>query len=423
VLGTPTVSTRLQPDGSAKVDLTVHVRNRAATARQIGVVGRLKHDDQEVPVTFPTLNVEPNETKVFAATVTVQSPALWAPGQGNLYDVSLGVPGESDYTFKTGLRQLKTEGGRLFVNGAPVELRGASIHEDAPGRGDAVTGEDMDEIVNELKAIGANATRAQHPLNPALLERLDGAGIMVWQGIGPVDAPGAWTSKTAKLRAQSTQRVRTNFFQLQTHPSIVAWNLANEVAGNGHDGGQAQWIDKMARDLKRRDPGRPIALDVWGAHPPKAAGAMYRNVDMVGDTNYIGWYEKTLASKAQVAAAIRAHIADFQRAFKGKVVVVTEFGAEANGMNPTTRPGGYRFQADLLKLHIDVYRKMPGVSGMLVWNLRDFAVSPAFAGGSIRRQVPGIKIVRGLNQKGLFRYDGSAKPSAAAVRDALGAAG
>jgi hypothetical protein len=44
---------------------------------------------------------------------------------------------------------------------------------------------------------------------------------------------------------------------------------------------------------------------------------------------------------------------------------------------------------------------------MLAWNLRDFAVAPSFAGGSIVESVPGIKLVRGLNQKGLRTYGGS----------------
>ena len=62
------------------------------------------------------------------------------------------------------------------------------------------------------------------------------------------------------------------------------------------------------------------------------------------------------------------------------------------------------------------YRKDPRLSGMLVWNIQDFALTPVFAGGSIRRQVPGIVIVRGINQKGLFTYGGRAKPAAATVR-------
>jgi hypothetical protein len=336
----------------------------------------------------------------------------------------LAVPGEGAWDDSAGLRQVSRDRSELLLNGRRLRLHGASIHEDAQGTGDGLSTADMDKIVAELKAIGANATRAQHALSPPLLERLDRSGIMVWQGVGPVDAPGSWTSKTPKLREQARRRVRTTLAQTQTHPSIFAWNLANEVAGDGHPGGQAKYIDAMARELHRRDPGRLVGLDVWGAHPPKKAGGlMYRNIDAIGDTNYIGWYEQNGASPKRLRSAIRSHVSLFQRVFPGKVLIVTEFGAESNGRNPTRKPGGFQFQADLLRTHIQTYSQMPGVSGMLVWNLRDFAVSPRFAGGSIRSQVPGIRLVRGVNQKGLWTYGNRPKPAVAAVQHAFAQVG
>ena len=86
-------------------------------------------------------------------------------------------------------------------------------------------------------------------------------------------------------------------------------------------------------------------------------------------------------------------------------------------MNNRDKPGGFNYQAWLLREHIEAYRELNSrLSGMLVWNLRDFAVSPAFFGGSINNVVPGIRIVRGINQKGLFDYEGNPKPSVTAVR-------
>ncbi|MBA2347815.1 MAG: hypothetical protein H0V81_05905 [Solirubrobacterales bacterium] len=415
----PVLTTRLRPDGKAVVDVEIHLRNRDVT-RKVPARGALVRDGKRYEFTFPTLKINQGQTNVVDAEVVVEDAALWSPAEPNLYDVELEVPDETRYRLRTGLRELKKRGRELLVNGRPVQLRGASIHEDSPGRGDAVLPADMDSVVAELKAIGANATRAQHPLSPALMERLDAAGIMVWMGIGPVDAPGAFTSKTRKLRRQSEDRVRQSLFQLQTHPSLVAWNLANEVAGNGHPDGQAAYIDKMARELKRRDPGRLVALDVWGTHPPKQpGGSMYRNIDAIGDTNYIGWYSKNGRPKAELDRALRRHIAGMKRVFPNKIMVVTEFGAEANSDNASAEPGGYAFQAELLRRHIDIYRKDPDLSGMLVWNLRDFAVAPSFNGGSIRREVPDIELVPGINQKGLFFYDGKPKPSVQAVRGAL----
>ncbi len=199
------------------------------------------------------------------------------------------------------------------------------------------------------------------------------------------------------------------------NPSIITWNLANEVAGKGHPEGQIPYIDSMAAELKRMDPSRPIALDIWGAHPPREPSLIYRNVDMIGWTNYIGWYESTNASADQLRAEIKSRLAQIRRVFPNKVIAVTEFGAEANSRNETTAPGGYAFQAHLLDLHLSTYASIPNLAGALIWNLRDFAVAPSFFGGSIKRQVPGIILVRGLNQKGLFDVRYKAKPSVEVV--------
>ena len=86
----------------------------------------------------------------------------------------------------------------------------------------------------------------------------------------------------------------------------------------------------------------------------------------------------------ELRGMIRTRLARLRDVFPDKVIAVTEFGAEANGRNKTTRPGGYAFQAHLLDLHLSTYAPIPDLAGALVWNLRDFAVAPTFYGGSIK---------------------------------------
>jgi hypothetical protein len=422
-LKAPRVRTRLADTDRATVDVSVMVHNRSDWARMLQVRGTLRHHGSGPELVFPKVRVGGGETRRVSTRVELRNPALWAPGSPSLYALHLAVAGESAWDDHVGLREIRRDGGDVLLNGKRLRLHGASINEDAKGRGDALTGADMDAIVRRLQAVGANATRAQHPLSAPLLERLDRAGIMVWQGVGPVDAPGAWTSHTPALAHAARERVRASVRQLQLHPSVIAWNLVNEIAGNGHDASQVAYVRDMARELHRRDPGRLVAVDLWGPHPPKAPGAIYRDVDAVALTNYVGWYEGGDESRAEITARLRDTAVGFTRIFKDKVLIVSEFGAEANAANPSATPGGYDYQSWLLRRHIATYRAIPRLSGMLVWNLQDFGVAPTFAGGSISSVVPGIHIERGLNTKGLFDYAGHPKPAVAAVRRAFASLG
>ena len=58
---------------------------------------------------------------------------------------------------------------------------------------------------------------------------------------------------------------------------------------------------------------------------------------------------------------------------------------------------------------------------MFVYLLRDYPLTPTFQGGSIHSALPSLKLIEGLNQKGLFTYSGSAKPAVAVVANLFGA--
>ncbi|HEU0316995.1 MAG TPA: glycoside hydrolase family 2 TIM barrel-domain containing protein [Solirubrobacteraceae bacterium] len=419
----PTITTTLPSgaSGPALVTVGVEVHNNAPD-RTLTPTGTLSDENGQTDLKFGPVTVAQGHFAVAQAQVTIDNPSLWSPSSPHLYDMDLKIGDESEYRLKVGLRQVSGSGGTLTLNGAPLILRGASIQEDIRGHGDALTPDDQTAIVNELKALGANATRSQHPLDLALLEKLDAAGILVWQGVGPVDPSGAWLSNTPALERLAEKRARVTIRQAQTHPSIIAWNLANEVAGNGHPGGQALYVEDVASWIHTNDPGRLVALDIWGPHPPRIAGPIYDNVDAIGETNYLGWYESPLVPQTVLSGLIRQRLDSLHATFPGKVLIVSEFGAEANYLNPTPSPGSYGFQARLLATHIAVYRSLPYLAGMLVWDLRDFAVSPAFAGGSIRHSVAHIALVRGLNQKGLISYEGVEKDGFATVKQAFASA-
>src|SRR5262249_11593442 len=148
------------------------------------------------------------------------------------------------------------------------------------------------------------------------------------------------------------------------HPSVIAWNLVDEVAGNGRDSEEVSYVQTLTHWLHSTDPGRIVAVDVWGDHPPKRPGALFAGVDAIAETDFSGWYDAPRDTPAQLAAMMRSRLAAMSRAFPGRVLLISEFGAESNGLNPSGSPGGYDFQAHLLAQHVAVYEADPHLSGM-----------------------------------------------------------
>src|SRR5206468_58776 len=143
---------------------------------------------------------------------------------------------------------------------------------------------------------------------------------------------------------EAEQQVRTTATAAALHPSIFAWNLVDEVAGNGRNAAEVSYVRGWTRWLHEHDPGRMVAVDIWGRHPPARARAIYSEGDAVAETEYTGWYEHPHDTSAQLAARMRARLASMQRTFPSKVLVISEFGAESNTLNPPGKPGSYGFQ-------------------------------------------------------------------------------
>jgi hypothetical protein len=400
---------------TATVEISVQVRNDGASGRAILPTGSLVHGAQTIPLSFPEQHLAHGQSAIVSTSVNVPEPALWSPASPSLYQLTLAVGQECSYSARVGLRQIAWRGGRVYLNGQRLQVHGASVQEDAPGHGDALTPGDENAIVAELRAIDANAVRTQHPLDPALLERLDAAGIIVWQGIGPVEGAGNWYSNTPGLLAGAENQARTAAITARLHPSIFAWNLVDEVAENGRDGAEVSYVQSLTRWLHAYDPTRMVAVDVWGDHPPVNPGVLYRGVDAIAETDYSGWYDNPHNSPAAVGAEISRRLGAMRRTFAGRVLVISEFGAESNGLNPGTGPGSYSFQASLLARHIHAYTADPQLSGMFVYLLRDYPLVPTFQGGSIHGVLPRLRLIEGLNQKGLFTYGGRAKQAAGVV--------
>lgn len=366
--------------------------------------------------TFKLTGYRSRRQRINDFEMPVPNPQLWSPDNPQLYSVTatLGYKGKRQQIdrHKIGLRSVKVVAGRLRVNNRVVNLRGAAIHEDMPSHGAALTGYDMDTIVSNLKELGANVTRCHYLLSQGLLDRLDKAGIMVWNE-APIWARdgGANLLRTSAQRGYALGQVKRTVIGGRNHPSVITHSVANELTFTpDRKTGTRQFLiaaSEAARDL---DPTLPISVDIKG-RPGYGEQFTYQHFDMLGINQYFGWYPWVPDFNG-----LDPYLREMHSFYPDKALVNTEFGAEGRGdmaNYPADVKGSYAFQANHADRTLNEIEQLPFMSGAIYWTLREFEIYPNWYGGvTIPR--PGRNT---RHYKGLLTYAGQKKPVWQVVHD------
>jgi beta-glucuronidase len=366
--------------------------------------------------TAPARALMPGEATRVSFTVPVPDPRLWAPGTPNRYAATLttldgDAPTQVD-SRRVGLRQVRVRNGLLELNGRQLDLRGAAIQEDLPGRGPALGDADVARIVRELKAVHANVTRAHYLLNPKLLDAFDAAGIMVWS-----QAPIYHRDRlleTPPQREQALSTLRRTVLAARSHPSVITHSVANELSAvPDRVPGTRRFLHAALAETRRLDPTLPVSVDLL-SYPGFPAAKAYAQYDLLGINSYFGWYPGKKRHSTADLADLGPFLDRMRRQYPTQGMVLTEFGAESTFEGPALRKESYAFQADYVRRVLDVVRRRPFVGGAIYWTLREFQVKPDWDGGA-KRAVPRD----GIHNKGLITYDGRRKPAWAVAEQAF----
>jgi beta-glucuronidase len=335
-------------------------------------------------------------------------PALWWPERPRRYAaivrLRLGDEVVEEQRLQIGLRSVRVQGGRLLLNGRPLSLRGASIQEDAPGRGAALAPADIDWIGRELRAIGADVTRAHYPLSERLMDRLDALGILVWS-----QAPIYHRDdllRTSAQRAGALATVRGTVLATRNHPSVITHSVANELASSADERAGTAAFLREARLLTRRlDPTLPVAIDLMG-RPGVPRQRAYAAFDLLGTNCYFGWYRHRRGRPTATLADLAPYLRDLRRQYPRQAIVLSEFGAEALRRGSARVKGTLAFQARYVRRVLRIAGRLDSLSGAIYWTLREFAVKPRWNGGE-----PAGLPRDGIHNKGLVTYAGRRKPA------------
>src|ERR1035438_1854866 len=134
----------------------------------------------------------------------------------------------------------------FFLNGEHLYFKGADVHQDDAGWGDAVADSGFFRDVKLVKDAGFQFIRGSHyPHNPAFADACDELGVLFWSencfwGMGGRSPDGYWNASAYPTNAdddaafeESVKNSLRDMIRInRNHPSIVAWSMCNEVCSD-----------------------------------------------------------------------------------------------------------------------------------------------------------------------------------------------
>jgi beta-galactosidase len=315
-----------------------------------------------------------------------------------------------------GLRTMRFDADKgFFLNGEHLNLNGASIHQDRPVKGWAISNSDQTEDFDILADLGATAVRLAHYQHDQLSYDLaDSRGIVVWAEVPLVnkvsyDGSPANAALAANARQQLIELIRQN----RNHPSVAVWSIANEIDLTAT---QAKGASKPASLLgtlnmlaKTEDPARATTFaDCCEVNVPPHVGSALAGIstrepivglaDTIGYNRYFGWYTGKFSDFGTMLDQAHARHPQLPISVSeyGAGAALTQHSDDPRGgpINPHGRPHPEELQDLYHEISWGALSQRPYLWGSFIWNLFDFSSDSRREGD-----------LTDINEKGLVSYD------------------
>ena len=264
----------------------------------------------------------------------------------------------------------------FFLNGKGRKLIGTARHQDYFQKGNALRDELHVQDVLLLKEMGGNYLRVSHyPQDPVIMEMCDKLGIVTSVEIPVVNA----VTETEEFLQNSVEMAKEMVRQDFNRPSVMIWGYMNEIFLRRPytEGKQLEdyyrFTEKVARALeatiREEDPSR-YTMMAYHNMPQYYEDAHLTEIPMIQGWNlYQGWYEPDINEFQRLLD--RAH-----KAYKGKVLMVTEYGPGVDPRVHSYQPERFDFSQEYglvyHKHYLNEMMKRPFIAGSSLWNLNDF---------------------------------------------------
>jgi beta-galactosidase len=408
---------------AATVQVSSRLVNDAPNPERVAVETQIEDADGKI-VAAASSQSGPLTTKValLQTTLRIEHPRLW---QGlkdpYLYRAVVTLRSAKGVILDRvsqplGLRTMTFDRDRgFFLNGEHLFLQGASMHQDRPVKGWAISRADQEQDFDLLTDMGGNAVRLAHYQHDQhSYEIADARGVIVWAEIPLVnrvsfDGSPANAGLTANASQQLLELIRQNY----NHPSIAVWSIANEIdltatqtKGPSRPATLLRSLNQLARSA---DPGRVTTLaDCCEVDLPPHVGGAIANIaardpivgiaDTVGYNRYFGWYAGHFDDFGKMLDQAHARHPELPLSVSeyGAGAALTQHTDDPTGgpINPHGRPHPEELQNLYHEASWSALRTRPYVWGAFIWNLFDFSSDSRKEGD-----------LTDINEKGLVSYD------------------
>ena len=372
-------------NSAASVEITTLLTNDMPQPTEIRVENIIcDADGKEVKKTQAEVKLAAGETKTdISKKIKIDSPRLWDIDDPYRYMVYTRILDKRKGTLldevvnPLGLRWFKFDSEKgFFLNGKGRKLIGTARHQDYFQKGNALRDELHVQDVLLLKEMGGNFLRVSHyPQDPVIMEMCDKLGIVTSVEIPVVNA----VTETEEFLHNSVEMAKEMVRQDFNRPSVMIWGYMNEIFLRRPytEGKQLEdyyrFTEKVARALeatiREEDPSR-YTMMAYHNMPQYYEDAHLTEIPMIQGWNlYQGWYEPDINEFQRLLD--RAH-----KAYKGKVLMVTEYGPGVDPRVHSYQPERFDFSQEYglvyHKHYLNEMMKRPFIAGSSLWNLNDF---------------------------------------------------
>ena len=382
----------------------------------IKVTPEIKGADADVEIEVFTKNAKPHQQLIYViksaegeiiaakelaadqtkAVITLENVHLWnGVKDPYLYtaEAYIAENGEilDNVSVKFGCRSYKLDADKGFIlNGDQYPLYVVARHQDRWVKGNALSAEDMDEDMDLIRELGANAVRLAHyQHNQYFYDLCDKYGLVVWAEI-------PYINKHVPTAKESTRsQLKELIIQNYNHPSIIVWGLSNELSlADDYDDMTAnhKYLNDLAHSL---DSTRITAIGSIASTPEN--DPFIRITDAVGYNLYYGWYGGNIEDNGP-------WLDNFHKLNPHMPIGVSEYGCESlnwHSGNPVAWDFTEEFHAHFHEELIKQLYTRDYLWIRICWNMFDYAADGRNEGG-----------MPGQNRKGLVTIDRKYKKDA-----------